>query len=129
MKRTFALGDGRFSSGSPVRPPQLEQQEGHPPHMRAGTRVWVFRGGEWTENVLREWSQGHTYVVPLHDQAAEPRPTLPRFLACEQPSDCGALVPPAGLPGIMWWLERDVTVFANMPGVGAAVPRPRVLWE
>jgi hypothetical protein len=93
-------------------------------------RVWVYRGGEWTDGILARWSYsaGYAYVAPLHPSHGDARPTLPHFLALEQPHDCGALIPPQGLHGIEWWLQRDASVFANVPGVGASVPRPPILF-
>ena len=93
-------------------------------------RIWVFRGGEWTDGILTQWSHsGYAYVTPLGATSQDARPTLPRFLALERPHDCGAMVPPQGEQGIMFWLQRDPTVFANVHGVGASVPRPPILFE
>ena len=122
----FPLGDGRFSSGSPMKAPSPDAD---PYYAHAGERVWVFRGGEWNERVLTKWSGGYAYVVPVHDLAAQPTPTLPHFMAEHMPRDCGAQVPPQGLAGIQWWLAHDPTVFANVYGVSALFPRPAVLWE
>ena len=120
------MGDGRYSSGSPVPAPS-----GPGPEVGAlvGRRVWVYRGGQWTDRVLRGWRQGHAYVAPLHAWEGEVQPTVARYIAPEMPRDCGALVPPQAVPGIGWWLTRDPTIFANMPGIGDSVPRDPILWE
>ena len=36
---------------------------------------------------------------------------------------------PTGGAGVLAWLARDVRVFRNVFGVGAAVPRPAMLWD
>ena len=69
-------------------------------------------------------------VVPLAAGACTSAVAVPRhLLSVEQPRDCGAMVPPTGDAGVAAWLVRDASVFGNMHGVGAAVPRPAILWE
>ena len=127
-KRVFPLGDGRYSSGSPVPCPAQDSGPDES-QLHAGRRVWVFRGGEWTERVLTGWSGGYAYVAPLHSWEGEARPTQAHLVSLEKPHDCGALVPLQGSAGVQWWLERDPTIFANVHGIGAQVQRPPILWD
>ena len=130
VKRVFPLGDGRWSSGSPVPAPQPRDAPSSPTIM-CGERVWFHACGEWCEGVVRGWEcEGSRVLIAPFPAKGERVLRVPSHrVQCEQPRDCGAMIPPQGFAGQVHWLERDHRVFCNGNGAGAAVARPRILWE
>ena len=127
VKRVFPQGDGRCSSGSPVPAPRGPGPDIS--ELRAGHRVWVFRGGQWTDARFHHSRRdGYVYVSPLGAAGGGLQWHQLKSVALHQPYDCGAMVPPQAVPGMLWWLQHDASVFANVHGVGASVPRPSCLW-
>lgn len=125
LKKVFPLGDGRMSSGSPVPCPRRQDQPSSP-DLAKGARVWYHQLGEWLDAYVLAWNAETVHLQPV-GRAVDEVTVRRQQVALEQPRDCGAMQPPQGLSGIMYWLERDPFIFANMNGI--RVSRPRCLWE
>ena len=113
-----------MSAGSPVPPPSRQPSS---PDLAKGARVWYHQLGEWFDGYVVAWNATTVCLHPVGWQEDMEVKVNRRQVAVQQPRDCGAMRPPQGLPGIMYWLERDPFIFANMNG--NRVSRPRCLWE
>jgi hypothetical protein len=104
-----------MSGGVPVPDPQGPgPAEGE---LHLGCRVWWFRLGEWVEVTLMNWNRASKLSVDICEVGCDDivhKGVKFRNLCVDKPVDCGAMRPPTGIIGIMYWLERDYTVFKNL---------------
>ena len=102
------------------------QDQPSSPDLAKGARVWYHQLSEWLDAYVLAFNAETVRLQPV-GRAVDEVTVRRQQVALEQPRDCGAMQPPQGLSGIMYWLERDPFIFANMNGI--RVSRPRCLWE
>ena len=89
--------------------------------------MWFFRNGEWRQGRLMAYERN---VVLVEATQTVTLLKVPRHcVTLHMPADCGAPHPPTGQRGIEYWLVVNPLVFANVWGVGQAIPRPCILWQ